>query len=115
MSSNKTLPQGPKISELKKNKKNIKSLLYLPIGRGITAGFSAFNVRQNNLEELIKTSLLSSIPEFLIQDFWCGVQELAFLTISQVMLLVKNHNTFGTIITEEQNNSIQILEVLITS
>lgn len=69
MSSNKTLPQWPKISELKKNKKNIKSLLYLSIRRGIIAGFSVFNVRQNNLGELIKTSFAELHPR--VSDSGC--------------------------------------------
>lgn len=43
---------------------------------------------QNHLEDLLKNRLLGPIPKFLVQSVWNGAQDFAFLTSSQVMLML---------------------------
>lgn len=47
-----------------------------------------FSVHQRHLEGLLKHRLLGPTPEFLTQNVWDRAQERAFLTSSQVILML---------------------------
>ena len=49
---------------------------------------SNFSMHENHQESLLKPDCLAQPPELLIQLVWFGVQTFAFLTSSQMILLL---------------------------